>query len=104
MALMDDADALSKTWNEEVLSKITKETSLKQQQLLWGGKGRGGRGIGRNTIQRNDIILPDVTLEYVSDDVSGAVGTKTLLNGAKLKLLSGGDRVYALVGRNGCGE
>mmetsp|Transcript_19200 Transcript_19200/g.28761 ORF Transcript_19200/g.28761 Transcript_19200/m.28761 type:complete len:762 (+) Transcript_19200:82-2367(+) len=109
MSLLDDADALSQRWNDEVLSKIgssreTKSLSLKQQQLLWGGRGKGGRGIGRNTIQRRDIILPDITLEYISDDVSGAVGSRTLLDGAKLKLLSGGDRVYALVGRNGCGK
>ena len=116
MTSLDSTDPLSSTWNDDVLSKLTNETSLKQQQLLWGGRGRGGRGIGRTTIQPKDIILPNVTLEYVSDVNSGCVGSKVLLNDAKLKLLcsrtdmsgceneNNSGRVYALVGRNGCGK
>lgn len=71
--------------------------------------------MARVTIQPRDIILPNVTLEYVSDAKSGCVGSKVLLSDAYLKLLSCGSsseesedsncgRVYALVGRNGCGK
>ena len=67
-----------------------------------GGRGRGGRGASRKTIQPRDVVLQDVNLEYVSDVTSGAVGTKTLLQNSYLKLLSG--KIYALVGRNGCGK
>jgi ATPase subunit of ABC transporter with duplicated ATPase domains len=74
-----------------------------------GGKGRGGRGASRKTVQPRDIILTDVNLEYTSDGATrgtgagaGAIGTKTLLQNASLKLLSG--KIYALVGRNGCGK
>ena len=154
MSSLDSTDALSSRWDEEVLShftqsssssnvnsnsnsnssvlsQITRQTSLKQQQLLWGGRGKGGRGIARMTIQPRDIILPNVTLEYVSDAKSGCVGSKVLLKDAYLKLLSCGasasasasasdnhncnvdggiesgnqnKRVYVLVGRNGCGK
>ena len=67
-----------------------------------GGKGKGGRGISRRTIQPRDVILQNVNLEYVSDSTSGSTGTKTLLEGVNLKLLSG--KVYALIGRNGSGK
>jgi ABC-type cobalamin/Fe3+-siderophores transport system ATPase subunit len=124
MSSLDDTDPLMSEWNDNLeqyqqllLSSVTNQTSLKQQQLLWGGKGgrgRGGRGSGggRVTIQPHDIIIPNISLEYVSDAQSGSVGSKTLLRGddnTKLKLLSGVNdegkhRVYALIGRNGCGK
>ena len=101
MTAIDASDSLASQW-EDALDSISQETSFKQQSLIWGGKGKGGRGISRRTIQPKDVIVDDVNLEYVSDANSGAVGSKTLLAGADLKLLSG--KVYAMIGRNGCGK
>lgn len=58
--------------------------------------------MSRKTVQPRDVILQDVNLEYISDASSGSIGTKTLLENAHLKILSG--RVYAICGRNGCGK
>ena len=126
MSSLDSTDPLAQVWHDHVLSQVTTQTSLRQQRLLWGKRGRDGRGFSRMTIQPHDIILEDVTLEYISDESSGMVGSKVLLQNAKLKLLSsavggGGEntmeeydssspfstikgKVYALVGRNGCGK
>lgn len=125
MSSLDSTDPYANIWNDH-LSQITTQSSLKQQQLSWRGqhssRGKGGRGVSRTTIQPNDVILSNVTLEYISDEISGCVGSKILLSDAKLKLLSSrtssssdgdgdGDtnqcqkgKVYALVGRNGCGK
>ena len=122
---LDSSDPYALTWQSQVLSQITNQSSLKQQSILWGGRGKGGRGMSRQTVQPKDVIINDITLEYCSEDISGCVGSKVLLNDAKLKLLGTGiltsssssddcdddddglkkkGRVYALVGRNGCGK
>jgi len=117
MSCLDSSDPYASSWND-ILSCASSATSLKQQSLLWGGRGKGGRGLSRMTVQPKDIIIPDVTLEYVSDASSGSTGSKTLLLNAHLKLLGSAKsnstnsnsnsnsegRVYALVGRNGCGK
>ena len=112
LASLDASDALSSAWAECVAeaeakskSKSNGSGSTSTSTIQWGGRGRGGRGTARRTYQPHDVVVNNVCLEYANDATItgvGAGGSKTLLQDATLKFLSG--RVYSLVGRNGVGK
>ena len=108
LASLDASDALSSAWAEcvaEAENKAKSNGSTSTSTIQWGGRGRGGRGTARRTFQPHDMVVHGVNLEYANDATItgvGAGGSKTLLQDATLKLLSG--KVYSLVGRNGVGK
>lgn len=89
--LLDDTDCYASVW-EQILSESRASASGVN---LWGGRGKGGRGLSRRTIQPRDVLVEDVSLQYLGR-------TDAFLEGATIKLLH--DRLYALIGRNGCGK
>ena len=100
LASLDASDAYASVWADCVA-----EAEAKGTRISWGGRGRGGRGAGRRTFQPHDVVVDGVCLEFLNDASvtgEGAGGSKTLLQGATIKLLSG--KTYSLVGRNGVGK
>eukprot|EP00978_Attheya_sp_CCMP212_P002654 scaffold5444_cov63-Attheya_sp.AAC.2 len=96
---LDDADAYASAWATALEAIEKNDQGSSSHTVLWGGRGKGGRGLGRQTYQPHQVIVDGVSLEYV-----GPSGTNLLLDHSttKLKLLS--SRVYAMIGRNGCGK
>uniref|UniRef100_A0A7S4N6T8 ABC transporter domain-containing protein n=1 Tax=Odontella aurita TaxID=265563 RepID=A0A7S4N6T8_9STRA len=100
LASLDDTDAYASAWADALSA-----AAAANEKVSWGGRGKGGRGLARRTFQPHDIVVDDVCLEYINDarvTGAGGGGSKQLLDGASLKLLSG--HVYSLVGRNGSGK
>lgn len=100
LASLDASDALASVW-----ATCVAEAEANGTRISWGGRGRGGRGAGRSTFQPHDVVVDGVCLEFLNDASvtgEGAGGSKTLLQDATIKLLSG--KVYSLVGRNGVGK
>lgn len=110
LASLDATDTYASAW-ADALEDVAAAAAASSQHgdgglansitnIRWGGRGRGGRGTSRRTFQPHDVIVDNVCLEFVNDaSVSGpgGGGSRVLLDGATLKLLSG--RVYSLVGR-----
>lgn len=122
---LDDTDSFATAWHDAVRKAAATAAAsqlsgkgVSSSFVSWGGRGRGGRGLARRTFQPKDVVVENVRLEYVGSDMASS---RTLLEGATLKLLSsrsppaaeddeaeerGGERtrIYALVGHNGSGK
>ena len=93
LSSLGDTDCYASVW-EQILSRQREDGASTTSSNLWGGKGRGGRGLARRTIQPDNVVVEDVRLQYLLGDIC--------LEGATIKFLH--NRVYSLVGRNGCGK